>query len=71
MFIIAQADIDKKTQAKDQMIQVFAFFVFASSHQDKIYIIQLITIAITAKTAVYCINKTTKFVETPVTISTF
>jgi len=51
ILIIDQAEIDKNTQTKDQIIQFFAVFVLSSSQPDNIYIIQLIIKANTAKTA--------------------
>lgn len=57
--IIDQADIERKTQTKDQIIHFFDFFAFSSSHQEKIYINQLAINAKTAKTATICINSET------------
>ena len=59
-FIIAQAEIDKNAQTKDQIIQVFAFLTFSSSHQETKYITQLIIIDKTDITATYFINSAIK-----------
>ena len=54
--IIVQADIESSTPISDQIIHVFAFFTFSSSHPDTRYIIPLIISTITANTATYCIR---------------
>jgi hypothetical protein len=48
--IIHQAEIDKKTQTRDQIIQFFAFFIFSSSHQEITSKKEPYTIIHTAKT---------------------
>ncbi len=49
-------DTESKTQTKDQIIHVFAFFTFSSSPHETRYIIPLIISAITAITATYLIS---------------
>ena len=56
ILIIPQAEIETRTQTKDQIIHDFAFFVLSSSHHENKYINPLIINAITAITATNCIT---------------
>lgn len=53
--IMYQEDTERRTHARDHIIQVFAFFTFSSSPPDIKYIIPLSINAITAITATYLI----------------
>ncbi len=56
VLIINQADTEKKTPTKDQIIQDFAFFILSSFPAESIYIIHPIINEITAITATYFIS---------------
>jgi hypothetical protein len=72
ILIIHQAEIERSTQASDQVIQFFAFFVFSSSQFAIKYIIQLSIRDITAIIATYCINVEINFHHTsPATLFIF
>ncbi len=67
-FIIKYHEIDINTATSDQIIHFFAFLVFSSSHEERIYITQAHISAITATTATYFISSATilqiKFTDT-------
>jgi hypothetical protein len=56
VLIINQADTEKKTPTKDQIIQDFAFFILSSFPAESMYIIHPIINEITAITATYFIS---------------
>jgi len=66
--IIPQAEIDKNTQTRDQIIHFFALFAFSSSQAEIKYITQLKIKANTATTATIWINSHIKFTVNLATI---
>lgn len=59
--MINHEETERRTPTKAQIIQVFAFFTFSSSHPESKYIIPLIISEITARTATYLMTSDIRF----------